>query len=188
MPSAPSSKSAFTLFELLLVIILIGALYGVFINKLTTKPKAGEGVTVTIETIGDLLRLFAKETGGDVTFLCQDSCSDCGVYAGDKRLDEQSLKLFDDAPEVFRRDGLGEFQPVEFLPRKDKDAVVHDVCFRYTLFENGSRSSYIVGYNDVYYLFDAYLQPVTKYKTIEDAEAAYEKKPLIPDDERLYSF
>jgi len=188
MSSATSSRSAFTLFELLLVIILIGALYGVFISKLTAKPKTGEGVTVTIETIGDYLLPFAKESEKDVTFLCQDNCRDCGVYAGEKRLDEQSVTLFDDAPAVYRRDGLGEYLPVEFLPRKDKDGVMQNVCFRYTLFENGSRSSYIVGYNDVYYLFDAYLQPVTKYKTIEEAEAAYEKKPLIPDDERLYNF
>ena len=188
MPSASSSKGGFTLFELLLVIVLIAVLYGVFISKLSSKPKAGEAVAVTIGTVGAYLQLFEEQAEGDVELVCQNACLDCDVYTGGKKVEESTVHLFESAPAVYRRDGLGQFQPVTFLPVKDSDGVLQDVCFRYTLFENGSGSSYIVGYGDDFYLFDAYLLPVTKYRALEEAETAYNKTALIPDDERQYTF
>jgi len=188
MPSASSSKKGFTLFELLLVIVLIAVLYGVFINKLTAKPKGGVAGVPTLETIGAYLQPVAEAADGDVSLVCLDECRECSVYADGKKTEGAAVTLFEALPAVYRRDGLGQFQEVKFLPVKDSDGVLQNVCFRYTLYRNGSRSSYIVGYNDVYYLYDAYLQPVTKYRTLEAAEAAYDKTALIPDDERLYTF
>jgi prepilin-type N-terminal cleavage/methylation domain-containing protein len=189
MPSASSSKKGFTLFELLIVIVLIAVLYGIFINKLTVKPHGGESAAaVTIETLGTYLQPFAEAAEGGAALVCLDECRECSVYAGGKRVEKSTIALFERAPSVYRKDGLGQFQKVAFLPVKNSDGVLQNVCFRYDLFENGSRSSYIVGYNDAYYLFDAYLRPVTTYRTLEAAEAAYNKTALIPDDERLYTF
>ena len=188
MPSASSSRSGFTLFELLLVIILIAVLYGIFINKLSTGPKRGGAEAVTLQTLDTLLQPFAREAEADAALVCTDRGRKCEVYVDGARAGETSVALFDDEPQVYARDGYGQFRPLTFAPVEDDDGVVQDVCFRYTLRANGSRSSYIVGDGGVFYLFDAYLQPVTTYKTLEEAETAYEREALIPDDERSYTF
>ena len=188
MPSASSSKGGFTLFELLLVIVLIAVLYGVFINKLTAKREGNDAVPLTIETIGTFLKPFADASEKEASLVCLDACRECRVYTGGEPVDGDAFTLFEGTPTVYRRDEYGQFREVEFLPVKDDEEVLQDVCFRYTRYRNGSGSSYIVGYNDVFYLFDAYLQPVTKYGTLEAAAAAYNKADLLPDDERLYTF
>ena len=172
----------------MLVIVLIAVLYGVFINKLTAKPKSAGAVAPTPETVGTYLQPFAEAAENEVSLVCLDACRECGVYTDGKRVQGDAFTLFKSTPTVYRRDGLGQFQEVVFLPVKDSNGVLQDVCFRYTLFKNGSRSSYILGYNDVYYLYDAYLRPVTNFRSLEAAEAAYNKAALIPDDERLYTF
>lgn len=187
MPSASSSKRGFTLFELLLVIVLIAVLYGVFINKLTAKPKGGGAMPLSVETIGPFLQPFTA-AGGEASLVCEDECRTCRVYVDGEPIDGDAVELFDAMPTVYRRDAYGQFRAVEFLPVKNSDDVLQDVCFRYTRYRNGSGSSYIVGYHDVFYLFDAYLRPVTKYPTLEAAETAYNKADLLPDDERLYTF
>ena len=187
MPSASRSRGGFTLFELILVIVLIGVIYGIFINKLTTKSKK-DTAAVTLETIGAYLKPYSENAEGDVRFVCLEDCHACDVYAGGKRIDDTTVRLFDRAPAVFKKDALGEWQQVEFLPKVNSEDVQEPVCFEYTLYANGSGSSYIVGYDDVYYLFDAYFRPVSTYPTLEAAQSAYNKTALIPDDERQYDF
>ena len=188
MPSASSSKKkGFTLFELLLVILLVGILYGVFINKLSIRAKGGIEAP-DIMTIGAFLKSFTGAAeGGEVSLVCLDQCKTCSVYI-DANKTGPDVTLFGTVPTVYRRDEFGQFREIGFLPVKDDDRVLQDVCFRYTLYGNGSGSSYIVGYNDVYYLFDAYRLTVTKFSTLEAAAEAYGKTDLLPDDERLYTF
>jgi len=188
MPSASSSRKGFTLFELLLVIALIAVIYGVFISKLTARPSAAETMNVTVETLGEYLQTFAQNTEGDVELICRDRCLSCDVYAEGKRVDDATVAIFDSAPVVYRKDRFGQFQETEFLPLKNKEDVLEKVCFRYTLFENGSRSSYILAYKDTYYLMDPYLEPVKTFRSLEAAETAYNKTGLIPDDQRSYDF
>lgn len=187
MPSASSSRRSFTLVELLLVIFLIAILYGVFISKMKSGPETS-GVPLSLETLDRYLAPIAGQTGRNISFVCRDSCRACDLYADGKRLKGDSVSLFDTSPEVYRMNSYGQYRQVEFTPVNTKDGVVQDVCFRYTLFANGSRSSYIVYYDDAYYVFDAYLRAIKKYKKQEEAETAYEKASLIPDDERRYTF
>lgn len=186
MPSALNSRRGFTLFELLLVIVLIGILYGVFINKLTSTKETEAAEALTIGTIGDYLRSFSADE--EVEFICLEAGLECGVYVDDKRVETVKVRLFETPPVVYRQDGYGQLREIEFLPWRNGDGVLKEVCFRFTKFKNGSSSHYILGYEDRFYLFDAYLRPTQTFSALSDAEKAFSRTDLLPDEERNYDF
>jgi prepilin-type N-terminal cleavage/methylation domain-containing protein len=188
MPNVSGSKRGFTLFELLLVVVLIAVLYGVFVGRLTSRPGIDEAQErVTLATIRDYLRHFS-DGEKEVSLICPEPCERCSVYAGDKEIPETDVALFQKTPIVYHREVGGHFEPFEFLPVRRKEGALENVCFSFTLRPNGSSSSYIVEMDDVYYLFDAYLRPTRTFASLEEAESAYRLSELLPDDKRTYDF
>ena len=188
MPNVSGSKRGFTLFELLLVVVLIAVLYGVFIGKLSSRPGVAEAQErVTIATIREYLRHFADGEKA-VSLVCTEPCERCSVHVGGKEIPETDITLFSKTPTVYRRDAYGRFEPFEFLPVRQKEGGLENVCFSFTLYPNGSSSSYIVELDDTYYLFNAYLRPTRTFAALEEAQSAYNKSELLPDDKRTYDF
>jgi len=188
MPSAASSRRGFTLFELILVVLLIAILYGVFINKLATGRSATAGKQqVTLGTLRGYLALFRTESG-EVSLICPEPCGKCGVFVDGEAVEDAELTLFKQAPTVYRRDRYGQFEPRTFRPLQQGEREPENVCFAFTLWANDSSSSDIVEADDVFYVFDAYGEPTQTFKTLEDAAEAYNRTELIPDDKRVYDF
>ncbi|WP_345985131.1 prepilin-type N-terminal cleavage/methylation domain-containing protein [Sulfurimonas sp. HSL-1656] len=188
MPSASSSRRGFTLFELLLVVLLIAVLYGVFINKLSTGKGPADGKdTVTLETLRDYLSRFRPQRG-DVTLVCPEPCETCSVFIDGKAVEGADISLFKQEPTVYRRDRYGQFEPYVFLPVRRGETDTVNVCFAFTLRDNDSSSSYIVESGELYYLFEAFGEPVRRFETLDEAAEAYSRKALIPDDKRVYDF
>ncbi|WP_345972369.1 type II secretion system protein [Sulfurimonas diazotrophicus] len=188
MPSASSSRRGFTLFELLLVVILIAILYGVFINKLTTGRAPTEGrETVSLETLRDYLSLFRTEQG-EVSLVCPEPCAQCSVVVDGQPVEGADITLFKQEPTVYRKDRYGQFVPFTFVPVRRGETDVVNVCFAFRLRANDSSSSYIVESGERFYLFDAYGEPTRSFEALDDAAAAYNRTELIPDDKRVYDF
>jgi len=189
MPTASGSRGGFTLFELLLVVILIAVLYGVFINKLSSRTElSGAEEQLGVGTIATYLRAFAAQDGGEVTLICLDRCQTCDVYKGDEKVKNTTVSLFSSAPIVYRKDINGQFEPLEFLPRLNAEGVEEKVCFAFTLYANGSSSNYLMEYGGSFYLYDAYHRPTQTFASFEAAEAAYNRFDLMPDEKRIYDF
>lgn len=186
-PTVPKSKSAFTLIELLIVVVLIAILYGVFISKLQQRTPKDAAQSLNLFTLQKTLGLFPAEQ--QRSLVCTEPCTSCSIYLGDKALEGTEIPLFNTPPVTWRQDRYGQYFKTEFTPVIDPEHGTTNVCFRYELFRNGSGSSYIVQTDDThFYAFKPYLHPVRLYASINDAKTAMDSEALLPTELRNYDF
>jgi len=177
------SKSSFTLFELLIVILIISILYGVFIEKLHTKESRAK--SLGLQDIKTLLSGY--DFNQSVKIACIDKCKECYIFVdGEKK--EKVEGLFEKEVDVYDFDIHGILSPVKFSPLFDENGNPQDVCFAYELFPNGSNSSYIVKYQDKFYIFYAYMKPVKIVDSLGDAQKYFDPSDWIPTDSSQYNF
>lgn len=183
MPTVSNSK-AFTLFELLIVVVLISILYGVFVHKLS-RPKKQETDKLTLINLKSFLSDIPFKHKAEV--ICLEPCQECYLYLDGKKADEKGFPLFKKAPQVYFPDRYGQINTVSFLPIMDKNSALHDVCFKFSLFNNKSSSYYAVQEDKKYYLMDPYMQGVKMTHSFSDVTAFFDKTKLLPSDERDYN-
>lgn len=187
MPIVQKNSSGFTLFELLIVVVLIAILYGVFINRLqlqTTKVSTGQ---VTLANLHTLLEQFPAERRREI--ICAEPCKTCSVALDGKVVKSSDFSLFNKAPVVWKPDRYGEYKTMHFSSLIDPEHGTTDICFRYRLFRNDSASSYIVQADDThFFVFKPYMDVVKTYATLDDAKNAFRDESLIPTEQRNYNF
>ena len=186
MLSASNSRKGFTLFELLLVVLLIGIIYGIFVHKLSQKDKQGEADRLSLKTLKPFLHAF--QAGDKAVLRCFTPCETCHVYRDGKQIDDLDIPLFESIPNVYAHDVFGQLNRIEFSAIEGKNGAIQDVCFEYTLFANQSSSNYIVEYKQKYYLFEPYLKPAAVFDTLGEATAVFDTSPLLPTEQRRYNF
>lgn len=187
MPTALKNRRGFTLFELLIVVLLIAVLYGVFINKMEQRTAGTAPKEVTLETLKSALALFPAEREREV--ICTEPCKECTVFIDGNPVKEATFPLFDTVPTVWKKDRYGQLQTVKFLPLSDPDSGVKDVCFRYQLFRNGSGSAFIVQTDEKhYYVFKPYMHPVRSVASVDAAADAFDDRTLLPTEQRHFNF
>ncbi|BCD68959.1 hypothetical protein [Nitratiruptor sp. YY09-18] len=177
------SKSSFTLFELLIVILIISILYGVFIQKLHTKEHLVK--SLGLQDIKTLLDGYDFNESAKIT--CINKCQECYLFIDGKKRDKIE-GLFDKEMQVYDFDIHGILSPIKFTPLFDKNGNPQEVCFSYELFPNGSNSSYIVEYRDKFYIFYAYMKPVKVVDSITQAQKEFDPSEWIPTDSSQYNF
>ncbi len=187
MLSVSNSKKGFTLFELILVVLLIGIIYGIFVHKLSQKDKKESAEGIVLETLKPFLESFEPTDKAELR--CFTPCETCYVFRDGKQVEDLELPLFKSTPNVYENDAFGQLQRIEFMPIEEKKSkAIKDVCFEYTLYQNHSSSNYIVEYAKKYYLFEAYLKPVSVFESLSEATAAFDIAPLLPTERRNYNF
>lgn len=189
-PTVSNSKAAFTFTELIVVILLIGVLYGVFLDRLQQSmgPKHKDADKVTLTNLKDeLLRYGARESR---EVICDDNpCSECRLYVDGTLRDGVTYKLFEEEPTAYERDRYGQFRRIRFLPRYDEDKGIVKVCFRFKVFDNDSSSFFAVQTDDQsYLLFRPWNAPVTTHATLTGVEEALDTQALLPTERRHYNF
>jgi hypothetical protein len=178
-----ASKSSFTLFELLIVILIISIIYAIFVQKLSDKKSVLK--SKGIESIKEILQSYDFNKSAKI--VCIKKCKECIVYVDGKKIEEIDSP-FTSKPKVYDYDIYGLLSEIEFVPIFDKNGNPQEVCFEYKLYANKSNSSYIVQYKDAYYLFFAYLNPVKKVDSIEEAQDIYDPSQWVPTDSGEYNF
>ena len=141
---------AFTLFELIIVVILIGLIYGVFVNKLSTRST--QKSEISLKEVREFLNDFAFKQS--VQIVCENDSQECSIYIDDKKT-EQTIKLFKSKPVVYTLDETGRPKIIKFSPVFEKEGKIKDVFFKFKIFKNGSGDSYIVESEDIFYVFKA---------------------------------
>ena len=175
------SKSSFTLFELLIVILIISLLYGIFVQKLSHKESIRPQ-----DRLKNLDAILAKyDFNESAEIVCINECKECFVQIDGKRVED--IELFDGSVKVYDYDIHGVLSQVQFTPIFD-DENPKQVCFRYRLYPNKSHSSYIVEYKDKYYLYFAYMRPTEVYASISEAQKAFDPSQWVPTDSSEYNF
>ena len=186
MPSASSSKKGFTLFELLLVVLLIGIIYGIFVHKLSQKDKQDEADRINLLTLKPFLQKFVPTE--KAVLRCFTPCETCYVYRDGKQVEDLEIPLFESTPEVYKQDAFGQMNSIEFTAIEGKNREIIDVCFEYSLFENQSSSYYVVEYKEKFYLFNPYAKPVEVFESLSAASAVFDTSDLLPTQQRSYNF
>jgi prepilin-type N-terminal cleavage/methylation domain-containing protein len=176
-------RKAFTLFELMIVVVIIGVIYALVLSNFNTKK------SVHILKISDikegLLPFWTK--GKQIDFYLYDQCQKSAIFINDTYQEElePDIKLSEFSNiEVFKPDYRGESQKVEFTPIMI-DKKLQKVCFHYTLYPNGSNSSFILKKQKLYYIFYPYFQDVNKTQDLSEAMDLLQQKPfrgVMPDE------
>ena len=153
-------RRAFSLIELLIVIVIIGVVYTLAITKFQTIKEGG--AEVSLLNLKQYLLSVPKQVGVDayetVRFLCLDDCSSCDVLVDNIKVSEDNSfdGFLDSSIKVYRYDfALGTTE----VPQKiyfNTEEVEEDVCFSYEINKNGVGDQVIIEYKDYVYDYSAY--------------------------------
>ena len=147
-------KKGFTLFEILIVIILISILYLFAINSFTHKSSTSKIANI----LNMKTNLLKSKFQNKIEIKCFDDFN-CYVYVDDKIQEEKFVQLFSDTPNVYEYD--------KNLLRIEFES---NVIFKYKCTNDNKCSEMIVEYNDKMYILNNILQKVKIVKDIEEVD------------------
>ncbi len=162
------NKKAFSLFELILVIILIGIVYSLVLGKLDKKQNLSIN---KIENLKDIL----SNNSQSVRLIVFDKCS--RVIINDKEKDFDK-KLFKDIEVYTVEDDA--LKRVEFAPISINEKI-YDVCLKFNIYKNGSSSSFIIKKGEKYVVFFPYFKNSEVFTNESDAIEAYQNTKLLEE-------
>jgi prepilin-type N-terminal cleavage/methylation domain-containing protein len=172
----PVSRSkAFTLIELLLVIIIMGIVYSFVGNSFVKREKVTE--TVTVHNLPDSIRKIGVEKAKLQIF--GRECDKFLWLSGDSQLTVDAPLRIGKELEVFSFDMYGELRKMEFGTIRIKNQT-HKICMEFCLYSNGSTSSYVLQEGEKFYLYrPLQLQPEV-FDSLSDAKESYLSYDLNP--------
>ena len=148
-------KKAFSLIELLIVILIIGIVYTISVGNF--EKVKDESKKLTLQNLKEYLQGLPHEKSAEL--LCLDDCSECKVL-----VDGEKFKELDDFLDKSVRSYRYDFSYGMVEVEKDDD-----VCFSYSVDKKGVGQQVIVEYKDLFYDFSTYLSPVGVYNSLQEA-------------------
>ncbi|WP_457744499.1 type II secretion system protein [Sulfurimonas sp.] len=164
------NKRAFTLIELLIVIVIMGVIYTLAINNFTKLSDTSKHLSLA--NLKEYLHSLEYEK--EVRLLCLDDCSECDVYVDGNKT--QSIEGFlDDSVRSYRYE-----QSYGFIERKqdiffNQEGIEENVCFSYSMDNSGIGEQMLIEYKDKYYDMSTFFVDTPIYNSIQDAQEKREK-------------
>ncbi len=173
-----SNRAAFTLFELLLVLVLTALIYGLAINRLQMKAKSE---SVTLDNLKSHMLPFADHIH-TLSLICTDECSKCLLYRGETKIKDMQINPFHSSKprNVYTIDFENRLQKMEALHIDVADAD-KPICFRYDIFPNDSSSELAVFMEGEYIYLPAFGSEVKHFvspETLRECLNDIQKKAL----------
>lgn len=157
-------KKGFTLLELLLVVVLIGIVYGSVTNVFDRyKEKA---VDVTLMTLEKYMQNFSYNN--HVSLICINQCKECLLFVNDK-FKQNVTPFIENNVQIYRYDKDVGVKRIQLLPYFRSDGKEEETCFRYDIYTDGSRTDMIVKNKEDVYVFPSFFSSVQKYDSIDQA-------------------
>lgn len=161
-------RNAFSLMELLIVVMIIGVVYKLALNNF---KKIDENLMeVSLKNLKEYLQKLPHEKS--VKILCLDKCKECKIFVDGRivpELEESFDDFLDDTMKVYAYDSS--FIPFE--PQKsvffNKDGVEENVCFSYEIDKNGIGEQVLLEFKGRVYDYSSPKTVVPEYDSIEDA-------------------
>ena len=160
----------------MIIVVLIGSVYALVLtgfNKKNIEISRLENIKTT------LLPMWKK--GVRIDIIVYNKCSQSAIFINNSHQEdiESSLKpeLFKDII-IHKIDSTNDTTKLKLAPIIF-DKKLYEVCFKFTLFPNGSSSSYIVEQNKRFYVFYPYFQDPQIFTSLEDAIDAYQLKQYM---------
>lgn len=162
-------SSSFTLFELVLVVLLIAIFYFVFVQRLDFFVQKKE--EIKLERLREYL--LEQEFDKKIELLCTrkegyiNKCDECYLYVDGKKSDIK-VALFNKEPIVYKFVPKNrELVKIEYKPIRISAYEEIPVCFRYECKKHRGCSSLILEANDEFYLFYPYFKETMIFPTFE---------------------
>ncbi|SFV53958.1 hypothetical protein MNB_SM-7-992 [hydrothermal vent metagenome] len=157
-------QRAFTLIELILVVVIMGVVYMFAIGSLETIKRKSQN---TLPTLANLKAfLLAKDFEKEARFVCFEGCSSCSVVL-DGNVTQSLSTLFDVDPKIYRYNSLLGMEQVELDPYFDANGVQKDLCFSYRIYRDGIGDQIFVEYKDRVYDFSDYFEDEKVYDSLD---------------------
>jgi len=163
-------KKAFTLIELLIVIVIMGVIYTLAINnfdKLNDKTK-----TLSLSNLKEYLKSFPYQT--KIELICTHRCLKCSVFVDNNKTKDID-KFLDSDIQKYKYDFDNGYIKIENDTFFNKKNVEQDVCFSYSLNKNRVGEQVLVEYKNRFYDFSDDLKGIKIYNSLEEATKAKEK-------------
>jgi hypothetical protein len=143
---------------MIVVVALIGIIYTVVLANFNTKKNVQ---ILKIQNLKESLQPIYKK-GNRVDLYIYDGCKKAVLFINGEVEESYKPKInlseFENV-KTFKLDNMGELYEVEFTPIFLEDKL-QNICFNFTIFKNGSSSSYILKKDKRYYIFYPYFQDV----------------------------
>lgn len=153
-------KKAFSLIELLIVILIIGIVYTISVGNF--KKVKDESVKLTLENLKEYLQTLPYEKSAEI--LCLDDCSECNIL-----VDGEKVKKIDD----FLDKSVKSYR-YDFSYGMVEEEKQDDICFSYSIDKKGVGEQVFVEFKTKVYDFSTYLQSVGIYDSMQEATQAKE--------------
>jgi len=167
------NRKAFTLFELMIVVLIIGIVYALVLGRLDPKQHMK---IASLKALRDTMTAKHHE-GQRLDLYIYGKCDKAALFVNgeyrEKMHVDLAVSLFENL-EVYKSDPFGHERKINFVPVRIEDKL-EPVCFRYTVFPNGSASNYIVHQikKDRYIVFPPYFEDVNETDSLEEALALF---------------
>ncbi|MDR2342805.1 MAG: hypothetical protein LBD84_07200 [Campylobacteraceae bacterium] len=168
-------RGAFTLFELLLVLLLIVISYGLFAQNFSVKSLEEESVKL------EKLNLYLAKIGEEkslVSLRCIDNCNECRVLINSEDTNA-TLNVFEKNSDVnaYYYNGKS-LEKAVFDDYYVNEYKKEKVCFRLDVYPNGSSDKLVLEYKKKLYLFENYMEDGRTFDTVANAQDFLEKQQL----------
>ncbi|MEA3383983.1 MAG: hypothetical protein U9Q20_04840 [Campylobacterota bacterium] len=167
-------KRSFTLFEIIISIILISIIYLFAINSFTSKQKS-LSKDINLDNIKSKLLNYQFEN--TITIKCIEDDYSCFVFIDDSKvpLKERVEKLFSEIPNVYRYNK--DLDKIDFLDLELEQLQRYEVIFEFSCNKNRKCSELVVENaedNQLYVFNDIYRKPI-KLEHLNDLVDLIEK-------------
>ena len=164
---------AFSLIELLIVIVIIGVVYTMAIGNF--EQIKDKKIKITLKNLKEYLQDIPHEK--EVKFLCLDGCTNCNIFVDNKKIKELENvfdNFLDSSVEIYRYEfSLGAIEKNQHRYFNEQDTQ-ESICFEYSVNKKGVGEDMLVKYKDFVYDFSSYFTSVKIYNSIQDAIDAKE--------------
>lgn len=159
------NKKAFTLIELLIVIIIMGVVYNLAI---TNFAKLSKGDTkVSLSNLRSYLASIPHDKS--VKLLCFDECQACDIYVDDVKSRTIEGLLNKDVRSYRYEFNYGYTEAEKDVFFDDND-VEKDICFSYKVDKKGVGDQILVEFKNKFYDLGSYIKKTPVYSSLDDAQ------------------
>lgn len=165
-----NNKQAFTIIELMLVIVIIGIVYMIAANNLNLQKYSKEK-TLTFSSLHKYLSSYDYEK--TISLKCDEE-KNCFLFidgAFDSKIDNT---LFKDKPVVYQY--TTNFDIIRYKRIELENLESYDIVFEYKLDNRGISKDMIVEVDDKVYLFNSFKNRVIEFDYLSDVRDYFENK------------
>jgi len=168
-----TNRNAFTLFELMIVVLIIGIVYALVLGHFDPKQRIK---VFSLSSLRDTLSQIHHE-GQRIDLVVYGKCKKTAYFINNELQEKMKVDISDTIFQdlkVYKSDPFGHEREISFTPVIINDRL-EPVCFKYTIYPNGSGSNYIVfkKSEEKYYIFPPYFEDVNSTDSLEEALALF---------------